>query len=109
MLQKTECGGLGELEYGGDGVRINLNDFIKVKLTDWGKEIYYHQHDDLNKCIEKRGGKLITPEMPQVDADGKTKFQLWYFIELYGKYIGLVKRNVIEPLDLEVINEQNND
>ena len=81
---------------------INLNDFVKVKLTDLGKDIYYHRFDQVNEYIKKRGGNLITPHMPKVDSEGKTKIQLWDFIELYGDYIGMAKPNVIEPLDLEV-------
>lgn len=81
---------------------INLNDFVKVKLTDLGKDIYYHRFDKVNEHIKKRGGNPITPHMPEVDLEGKTKIQLWDFIELYGDYIGMGKPNVIEPLDLEV-------
>lgn len=84
-------------------MKINLNDFVKVTLTDLGKDIYYHQFDKVNEFIKKRGGKPIIPHMPKVDAEGKTVFQLWQFIELYGEYMGLTKPNVIEPLDLEVI------
>ena len=29
-------------------IRINLNEAVKVKLTDLGKDIYYHQFDELN-------------------------------------------------------------
>ena len=81
---------------------INLNDFVKVKLTDCGKDIYYHRFDTVNKIIIKRGGNPIVPHMPKVDSEGKTKIQLWDFIALYGDYIGMAKPNVIEPLDLEV-------
>ena len=27
---------------------FNINDFVKVKLTEKGKYIYYHQFDDIN-------------------------------------------------------------
>lgn len=86
-------------------MNINLNDFVKVKLTDLGKDIYYHQLDEVNELIRKCGGTQIQPKMPVVDKDGKTKIQLWEFIELYGKHIGMGKPNVIEPLDLEVIDK----
>jgi hypothetical protein len=81
---------------------INLNDWVKVKLTDLGKDIYYHRFDRVNEFIKKRGGNPITPHMPDVDSEGKTKIQLWDFIGLYGDYIGITKPNVIEPLDLEI-------
>ena len=76
---------------------LNLNDTIKVKLTDHGKDIYYHRFDNL---IET--GVKFTPKMPKVDADGYTKFQLWDFIQLYGQHIDMIKPNVIEPINIVI-------
>lgn len=82
--------------------KINLNDRIKVKLTPLGAEIYYHQYDEVNKRIKENGGTELEPIMPQIDKDGYTEFQLWHFMELYGKHIGMCKKNVISPLDIVV-------
>ena len=78
-------------------VRINLNELIKVKLTDWGKEIYYHQYDRTNQIV---GRKVCKPMFPKEDENGYTEFQLWCFIELYGEHIGMTLPNVIEPLEI---------
>lgn len=78
-------------------IRINLNEYIKVKLTDLGKEIYYHQYDRLNQCV---GREICKPMFPKEDENGYTEFQLWCFIELYGEYIGITMPNVIEPLEI---------
>ena len=51
-------------------VEINLNDFVRVKLNDYGKEIFYHQFDELNK---KSGREVIKPYFPKVDDKGYTK------------------------------------
>ena len=80
--------------------KINLNQQIKVKLTPFGVEIYYHQNDELNKKIKENGGTQLEPRMPEIDKDGFTKFKLWYFIELYGQHIGMCKPNVIEPINI---------
>lgn len=77
--------------------KINLNEIVKVKLTPLGAEIYYKQFDELNK---ECGREICKPQMPQIDKDGYTEFQLWNFIELYGEHIGMCKPNVIEPLDI---------
>ena len=77
--------------------KINLNEIVKVKLTPLGAEIYYKQFDELNK---KCGREICKPQMPRIDKDGYTEFQLWHFIELYGEHIGMCKPNVIEPLDI---------
>lgn len=78
-------------------IKINLNESIKVKLTDLGKEIYYHRFDDLNKL---NGKEILTPNFPKVDKDGYTTFQLWDFMQMYGRYIGMTKPNVIKPLEI---------
>lgn len=77
--------------------KINLNETIKVKLTPYGAEIYYKQFDELNK---QHGRQICKPQMPRIDKDGYTEFQLWHFIELYGQHIGMCKPNVIKPLDI---------
>ena len=78
-------------------IRINLNETVKVKLTDYGKDVYYHQYDELNMRV---GRELCKPSFPKVDEEGYTSFQLWYFIELYGNYIGMCKKSVIQPLEI---------
>lgn len=86
-------------------VRINLNEFVKFKLTDYGKDIYYHQYDEINETIKRRGGAILKPEMPKVDADGYTEMQLWAFMQLYGPHTGMAMENYISPL--EIIYEDN--
>ena len=78
-------------------IRINLNEPIKVKLTDWGKEIYYHQYDRTNQIA---GREICKPRFPREDENGYTEFQLWCFIELYGEHMGMTLPNVIEPLEI---------
>ena len=78
-------------------MRLNLNDNIKVKLTEHGKDIYYHKYDRTNAFL---GRELCKPSYPKVDEDGYTTFQLWCFMELYGVHIGMTLPNVIEPLDI---------
>ena len=84
-------------------MRINLNESIKVRLTNYGKDIYYHQFDEFNK---RMGKEVCKPSFPKVDEDGYTKFQLWSFIELYGNYIGMCKKNVIQPLEIVYEGEE---
>ena len=60
---------------------FNLNDYIKVKLNDKGKDIYYHQYDAwIDKTDLKR-------EYPKIDENGYTEFQAHEFIKLYEKHM----------------------
>ena len=87
-------------------IRINLNEPIKVKLTDWGKEIYYHQYDRTNQIARR---EICKPRFPKEDENGYTEFQLWCFMELYGEYIGMTLPNVIEPLEIVYEGANRND
>lgn len=75
--------------------KINLNDTIKVKLTDRGRDIYYHQFDDL---IRNRPAVRINIKRsyPKVDDDGFTKLQLHHFMNIYGDYLILGSEPVVE-------------
>lgn len=83
-------------------ITIHLNDMIKVRLTERGKDLYYHRHDDL---IEAGVFKEDQREMPAVDYEGKTEFQLWDFISLYGQHIGLGIESIIQPMIIEKVGE----
>lgn len=78
-------------------ILINLNDYIKVKLNDRGKDIYYHQFDDI---INKYPNCKIKPHIPRVDENGYTTFQIWDFINIYGEYIGMGCPDVLETLNV---------
>lgn len=80
--------------------KLNLNDQVKVKLTPLGAEIYYNRYDFLKSSIRAIGGVCAEPKMPKIDEDGYTEMTMWQFIELYGKDIGKINREVINPLDI---------
>ena len=78
-------------------IRINLNEYIKVKLTDRGKEIFFHQYDFINSVA---GREICKADYPEEDENGYTEIQLWRFMQLYGEHIGMSLPNVIDPLDI---------
>ena len=80
-----------------NNMRININESIKVKLTDWGKEIFYHRYDEINEFWHKI---VCKPSFPKEDADGYTEFILWDFMHLYGNYMVMGKPEVIKPLEI---------
>lgn len=82
--------------------KLNLNSFIKVKLNDRGKDIYYHRYDELNEWISNNNATPIAPQFPEVDEDGYSTFLLWDFMNLYGKYMAMGAPNVIEPLNIYI-------
>lgn len=67
-----------------DETILNLNDNIKVKLTDYGIHVYYHQYDVLIGL-----GAPLKRCYPTVDEEGYTDFQVWDFMNLYGPHMKL--------------------
>lgn len=80
-------------------VKININDYIKVKLTNRGKDIYYRQYDEINK---KAGKILIEPEYPKADSDGYSHFQIWELMKLYGSHLSLLSTELPFETNLQI-------
>ena len=81
---------------------MNINDIVRVKLTDFGKSIYYHQYDRLN---ESYGKQIIQPFYPKVDKDGYTSFQLWNLMKLYGQFLSMgrtIEKNTL-PFETNIL------
>lgn len=72
-------------------MRLNLNETVKFKLTERGKELYREHFSHLPDCFEQ-------PE-PRIDEDGFTEMQLWMFMEMFGEHMSVWKPNEIEPLE----------
>jgi len=86
-------------------ITVNINDYVKVKLNQTGKDIYFHRHDDTRrKYVEENGYYPVCfqPEFPKVDENGYSKFPLWEFMKLYSDYMDLGKSL---PFDTELIFE----
>lgn len=66
-------------------VAFNINDYVMVKLTDYGRQCLRKNYDDLKAYY---GGKLgfdYTP--PKEDKDGWSKWQAWSLMADLGKHI----------------------
>ena len=49
---------------------------------------------------------MFKPELPKVDENGYTEIQLWEFMYIYGKHMGMAMPNVIEPLEIIVSEDR---
>lgn len=70
---------------------INLNDIIKVRLTDAGMMVHRQHMIKLCSYASCDISGLIEPE---IDKNGYTEYQLWVFINIFGRYL----LNGAEPL-----------
>jgi hypothetical protein len=69
--------------------RFNINEAVKVRLTERGKTILKKQHDELNNQIRSRGGQGLGEYNPKVDEEGYSTFQMWCLMELLGPYMAI--------------------
>lgn len=66
---------------------FNINNRVKVKLTDLGVKIYKDYYKTYN--IHTKG--------PYMDDEGYTSFQMWDLMEVYGPHISIDSEMVFEP------------
>ena len=78
-------------------IAVNLNDYIKVKLNDKGKDLYDGRHDHFTKALlEKLDIKKL-----EVDEEGYSRFQLHEFMEIFGGQF--ISHTNIPVLDMNVL------
>lgn len=70
-------------------MRFNINDNVKVRLREPGRQIHRAWIDDLNQTIKARGGKGFDYTPPREDADGWSTWQLWSLMQTFGPYMSL--------------------
>jgi hypothetical protein len=83
--------------------KININDTVKVRLTEFGKELHKKLWDDFwsaNGVLDKFP---YTP--PKTDPDGYCEFQMWNLMQDFGAYCGLGNELPFETVIL--IDERN--
>ncbi|ASA22100.1 hypothetical protein [Paenibacillus donghaensis] len=80
--------------------RMNFNQSVKVKLTEFGEQILRNRHEKLNLHYLERGVKDIGPYVSRADTKGYTSFQIWGLMNKFGPHIALGKP---EPFKGEMI------
>lgn len=78
-------------------MKFNINDSVKVKLNDRGREILKQQHELLFKDIPRY---KFTP--PREDAEGWSKWQMWDLMQTFGPHISLGSKVPFET-EIEIV------
>lgn len=66
---------------------FNINNNLRVKLTEFGKQMLEQDYNEFWSSHGKLDKFLYEP--PKEDEDGYVKFQGWVLFEKLGKYCGL--------------------
>lgn len=65
--------------------KVNINDAVRVKLTEFGVEILRKRHEQLNEVLLRHGAK-IEPFVLRLDDKGYYNTQLWMLMNIFGPY-----------------------
>jgi len=77
---------------------FNINETVKVRLTEFGKGLHKKQWED----FWNSHGKLdkFPYEPPKEDENGYCEFQMWDLMEKFGNHCGLCKELAFETVIL---------
>jgi hypothetical protein len=79
---------------------INMNDTVRVKLTDLGRQIHKEKHGEV--CTRAN----VSYQPPQEDEDGYSKWQLWHLMSFFGEHLSLGLEIPFEPrIVLDTVKE----
>ena len=68
-------------------MKINLNDYVWVKLTEHGKKIHKERYDEL---VRMTGGLWKYEYEPvKEDEDGWSRWQFWCLMEAFGAHVSM--------------------
>ncbi len=84
--------------------KFNINNYVKVKLTDYGLQVYCEQFNKplLGFPTLREHLKTLDSVKMEADSEGHHSFQMWHFMELFGSSVGIAKDKVFE---LDIIIE----
>ena len=77
-------------------MKFNINDYVKVKLTEKGLRTLKKQHEEL----KRKAPSIGEYREPKIDREGYTKFQLWDLMSHFGTECSL---GLEIPFDTEII------
>lgn len=77
-------------------IKVNINDVVKVKLTEHGIDILKKKHKEFFDVY----GVGSAEYEPKVDEQGYASFQIHRLIEELGPYVGIGKKL---PFETEII------
>lgn len=63
-------------------MEFNVNNKVKVKVTEFGEQVLRKRHEEVNKhFLESSEFQL------EKDGEGFTEFQLWELMSIFGEHL----------------------
>lgn len=73
---------------------FNINDYVRVRLTDFGRKVHRERFRKLNAQIPLHADLEYTP--PKEDENGWSEWQMWCLIDTFGEHVGMCKEQPFE-------------
>lgn len=70
-------------------IEFNINNNVRVKLTDAGRAIVRADREETNAAIRNNGGTSEMPLTVKEDEHGWSTWQLWSLMQTFGPHVGL--------------------
>lgn len=77
-------------------IKFNINDKVKVKITDMGYNIWLDWENQFIKFSSTIPVTTIEELKAKADKDGYTKFQMWDMMSIFGSHMNMGFENPIE-------------
>ena len=85
-------------------MKFNINDYVKVKLTDYGREIHKEKYVNLFQSVSYT--YKYTPSIE--DSEGYSIWQLWDLMNIFGPYLSMGMTKLPFETELEIITKEEN-
>lgn len=79
-------------------MKFNINNFVKVKLTETGRKELFKQHKELRKRFHELPPYEL---LPKEDSEGWSSWQLWTLMLYFGHKM-YNKGTVLVEIDIEI-------
>lgn len=86
-------------------MRYNFNDYIRVKLTDMGREIHRRNHQALRSMMPPDAAETFPYRPPNEDADGWSEWQGWHLMREFGPWMRMCNEPPFE-LTVEIVESK---
>lgn len=81
-------------------MKLHLNDRVKVRLTQQGKEYLKNQHDKLYARRPSYNKPIF--KLPAEDAEGYCKYQFWILLKDFSAYFDSTQFFSQPPFEAEI-------
>ena len=76
-------------------MRLDMNDEVRVKLTDYGRKMLKEYDEDLWSTVGHPNPPEYEP--PREDEHGYSTWQMWKLMSELGPYLSMGFQNLFEP------------